>query len=201
MNRLFKILTVLFITLVIQSLAFAQDDDDVVVVGSVPAAGGCDPATNEVGNRGEGASTEDFPAGASFCFLATPDCSGTLKQAYFDNCYQIANHFIKIGVYLDDGDNAPDSGDTVVGCSSTITTTAVDEWVTVAETIGGAVSTGSNYWVCVHLESVVSNQRVCRTGTGTGFYKTGTGWYATPPAALDSMTSINENGDFYVSVE
>lgn len=160
----------------------------------------CSVDTNEVGRRDEDASTLAGSNNNMYCHLHTPDCSGKLYTAYLRHSSEDAEN-AKVCVYLDDGDSEPDSDDSLVECSGAIASGSSKGWKNAAMATNPAVSTGSNYWVCLlnensttwdsyYVASGVRRQRSC------------SGCYASPPATLDygSWLSGTSTRDMYVTI-
>jgi len=88
--------------------------------------------------------------------LWTAPCSGDLGTAkiYKDN--DGVQSSACIGVYLDDGDNAPDSGDTKVAFSSKAVDESGSGWIDVTFSTG-SVTEGSKYWMGIFVDEQATN--------------------------------------------
>ncbi len=85
----------------------------------------------------------------------------------------------KICVYLDDGDNIPDSGDIKIACSSVITSSTNNVWGT-GTFSSGSISEGSKYFIVSATDT--ASFYSYWTDTGTGRYYNGIGFYDNEPA-------------------
>lgn len=154
-----------------------------VIVAKKKAAT-CSVDSNEVGRRGEGGSNTQPTAERLYCNIFTPDCSGKVYTAYLYH-YGTGSANAKVCVYADDGDSAPDSGDSKVECSGAIASGSSAGWKSGAMASNPSVSTGTNYWVCFIPDS-----------TGWGYIytegaaaKTLDSSYATPPSDMTGSWS------------
>ena len=164
----------------------------------------CNPATHEVGDRGEYSTDVNLGTDDAICSGPyTPECSGTLKYGYVRHSGTGTDN-AKVCVYLDDGDGVADADDTKVGCTGAITGNADDTWYTDSSTIGGAVSTGSSYWVCVASNSTNWVSLMNTSGTHKRYTVDAFG-YTTPPNTLtgDTITLSDSSSEFsvYVTIE
>lgn len=108
--------------------------------------------------------------------------SGTLETGYIlHNSTNLDR--TKICVYLDDGDSLPDTGDTLVGCSASIESTAVEE-VSGAFS-GGSISQGSSYWIVIAPDTTdwagaydAGGSKICNEE-----------YYSSPPATMQGTWS------------
>lgn len=187
------------IFLLISFPAYAQMQGTGTGVLGVAAAAGCSVSTNEVGNRAEEATSQLLGSNNyMYCNLWTPDCSGTLTTAYLYHD-STSSHVAKVSIYLDDGDEAPDSGDARVDYTGVLTSTAA-EWASGAVTVGAIVSTANKYWVCMHTDS---GQWVRLYGNGiSNFYGSFEGSYTTPPDTLNGAwtETANRQMSMYITI-
>ena len=171
-----------------------------VVVGQpTGVAPTCSVATNELGTRNQGASNSYAGENKLECNLWTPDCSGKLYTAYLEH-RGTGTDYAKVCVYTDDGDSNPDSGDELLVCSGAITGNENEVWESAAMTSNPAVSTGTNYWVCMIGDSTGWNY----------FYTSGLArkdqtvenGYSSPPGNLTGTwnNSANYQLSMYVTV-
>jgi hypothetical protein len=154
--------------------------------GGGPAAAGCNPATNEVGNRATELTSQSCAADIAMCFLSAADCSGDLDTAYVYGSAASGNASVKVCVYSSDGGN-PGSGDLKIGCSGGIAESGGVGWKS-GVMDGGSVIASSSYWVCLFVSTTEAWSAV-RNSTGTLWYKATSGAYDTPPANLSSVTN------------
>jgi hypothetical protein len=164
---------------------------------------GCLAASNEIGNRNVEATNSALAKNYSYAALYTADCTGTINTGYFYHNDTTDGTNIKIGVYLDDGDNVPDSGDTKVVVSGSLDVDTTSGWLSVAINSGNVVN-GSNYWIVVMLENELPvNTNTARSSSGSARFSLGSsGHYTSPPATLDgTWTSLGEGSwSWYVTI-
>lgn len=153
-----------------------------VIVAKKKAAATCSVDSNEVGVRGEGASNTTSAENRIGCNLVTPDCSGKVYTAYLYH-FSTGDDNAKVCLYSDDGDSAPDSGDDLVICSGTIASGSSAGWKTDSLATNPAVSTGTNYWLCIISDSTA--WAYIYTSGVDQKYLVQAGAYASPPATLD----------------
>lgn len=178
----------LLLSLALSSDAFVRHR----VVGGVPAAGGCDPASEEVGERSVLASSSGFANNAAYCTRASASCSGTLADGYYYNADSSTND-LRIAIYSDDGDNVPDSGDSLIGDTGSFSTGGVNNWVS-ASIGSGSVTASSVYWVCVFTPSSTLAYQYSN-GTATETYEdTGKNCLASGCADLTAVSGWSEFG-------
>lgn len=171
----------------------------IVLGGTTEAAATCNVSTDELGIRSEDASTIAGTNNNIYCHLHTPECSGKLYTANLRHSSTDAEN-AKVCVYLDDGDSDTDSGDTLVECSGAIASGSTTGWKNAAMATNPAVSTGSNYWVCLVNEDSTSWDSYY-VASGTRKQKTCSGCYASPPENLDgTWSSATSSRDMYVLV-
>lgn len=191
-------LAILLISSAVESYALSAAVQAVCGVNSACAA-----ASNEIGNRNAEATNSALAKAYSYAALYTADCTGTINTGYFYHNDTNDGTNIKIGVYLDDGDNAPDSGDTKVIVSDSLDITTTSGWLSVA--IGsGTVTSGSNYWIVVMLQNASPDDtNTARSSSGSARYSMiSSGHYASPPATLDgTWTSLGAGSwSWYVTI-
>lgn len=169
-------------------------------------AGGasCNPANDEVGAKDEDTYGINIKVNNIFCQGPyTPDCSGTLAygNAWKYNDSTTASESVKVCVYLDDGDEAADDGDTRVACE--IATSAEDastgKWFTTTNKLGGAVSTANKYWVCLISAQTDWTNGFGSAGSFKRYTKTDSS-YSTPPDTLDGLSLSDSSSRLNVHV-
>jgi len=181
---------------------FSSPHSGIIARKNASGGGGCDTATNEVGDRSEESGTVSLNADIVLCYLSSADCTGTLYQAYLYHNNATASN-AKVGIYADDGNSTPDENDTSVVVSDSITGGTSTGWKTSSASLGGSVTNGSNYWICTMVESG-GNTFVAKSGDGAGaYYILSSGFYASPPANLGgSWDSLSESPiSVYVNIE
>lgn len=165
--------------------------------GSAPS--GCNEVTDKVGNTATDAAPPSLSKDVAYCQPFTPTCYGTLKKAYVNHVGSLTSSG-KVCVYSDDGDSIANSGDLKIGCSGDITSGST-EWAS-SDMDGGTLSSG-NYWVCIFVKSDAANTFAIDT-TATTYplaYKTSSGFYASPPANLNGLTTGSFRGySMYVTI-
>jgi hypothetical protein len=197
-----RIILSILLVLALATSTFAADMHQSLkmVMGSAPAAS-CATATGTLGNTNVESSIQSVVANRIYIRLVTLTCdagcsTGSLSTAYlYHNGTGEDN--AKVCLYLDDGDDTPDSGDSLVGCTSAITTSTQD-WATGA--ISGSVTCGSKYFIGM-ISDATSWASRRQTTSGTGFYQTISGSYTTPPSTLSgTWTSETVTRSLYVTV-
>ena len=182
---------------------FSSPHSGIIARKNASGGGGCDTATNEVGDRVEESGTVALNADIAICFPGTADCTGTLYQAYLYHQDTNASN-AKIGIYTDQDAGAdPGIGDLQVGVSGVIAGSTSTGWKASAASIGGSVTSSANYWVCIFVESGGSSW-LAKSGDGAGaYYVLGSGMYATPPANLDeTWLALSESPiSAYINIE
>lgn len=150
---------------------------------SAPA--GCSASTEEVGDRTQEATSQSISTDYAYVFRVQADCSGNLNTAYiYHNDTNVSS--VKIAIYnstqaalSDEGINA-----TLVEVSSAITTDAATGWKSVAMAGTEPVVAGNWYWIAIFKQLGGNNFITVRNSTATLYYKTTSGYYATPPDPL-----------------
>ena len=162
-----------------------------MTLGAGGAGGGsaCSPTTDKLGSTDISGSPPSRPKDVAVCHLHTPTCYGSLATAYVRHA-DANESSAKVCVYSDDGDSVANSGDLKIGCSADITSSAI-EWDSAA--MDGGSLTAGNYWVCMAVKSDATNTFSIDLGSTTRpfAYKTASGFYATPPANLNGLTTTS----------
>ena len=166
----------------------------VIAARNVPAPGGGCNMGNEI-NGLSGTGLEQIPYVTDY----TASCSGTLTTAYIHHDSAQTDN-IKLCVYLDDGDNVPDSGDTQVGCTDVITSNDTNGWASGA--ISGSITSGSVYWIMINTDGTAWYLKRNSAGADRSYYGD-TNYYASPPANLGTGTFTGEANIYpaYVVIE
>lgn len=181
------------------------------VVGLSAGSGGggcdsaCDPASNEVGRRTEDFGVGTFNAGTTCAAKYVPDCDGYLDVAYIRH-YGTNTATARCLVYLDDGDGAPDAGDSLIYAFSGVTNSSDGAWAASdASTDCDQVSTESTYWVVLAVDDNSANgwAYMYYGGAGSQFYTIATNFYDSPPSTLNGSWTgpTTRNLDIYVSLK
>lgn len=149
----------------------------------------CNIESDTVGTNDISGSSPSRAKDSVWCYLHTPTCYGSLATAYVRHS-DTNESSAKVCVYSDDGDSVANSGDLKIGCSSDITSSLI-EWKSSAMD-GGSLTEG-NYWVCTAVKSDATNVFTVDRGSTTRplAYKTASGFYATPPANLNGLTTTS----------
>jgi len=190
-----KKITFILCFLFLATSVFAQSN--ILVVKKKAAA--CSVSSNELGRRDEDSSTAAGTNAYMYCTLFTPDCSGKLYTAYLRHAATDTEN-AKVCAYLDDGDSAPDSGDSLVECSGAIGSGGTSGWKNAAMATNPSVSTENNYWVCIlNEDSTAWNMYYNASGSRRGMNCTGC--YASPPETLDgTWSNTTALTDVYITV-
>jgi hypothetical protein len=168
-------------------------------VNSVSAIVGC--------NLGDIIATHndayDVLSDGATCSQFTASCSGTLGYGHVIH-HGTSNEEAKICVYQEiDADVEPDANDNVkVGCSNAISSGSSEGTKTTDAVIGGAITSGNVYWVCVLGGAASFNVYYTNDGAYTMWF-IGAGFsYASPPANMGSgwSSSTTSNISAYVEV-
>ena len=172
------------------------------VIARKNAAPSCNPATNEVGDRGEYATGMNVAENNMKCIPYTADCSGTLGYAYAYHSGTDAEN-VKVVVYSDAAaGGAPVVGDLKIAASAAMSSSTDAEWAQSSGKLGGSVTSGNPYWVCLVSDSTVWVNNIQTTGSVSIWLNTGSN-YAAPPDNLDGTwgeTTTNEVS-VYVAIE
>ncbi len=157
----------------------------------VDAAGGCTASTggvdnDEIGLTSAEANNLTLNKGSTHLYLLAADCTGTLEIGYIRH-RSTDESDAKIAIYLDDGDNVPDAGDTLVGSASgAITSSGNGVWATDSSTLGGNVTQGVEYFLVIYVDAEAANnwKGYYRGGAATVWRELGADDYDAPPATL-----------------
>ena len=158
------------------------------------ADGGCDPATNEVGDRSVYGSVSTRAINTMGCHRYIADCSGTFGKAQVYHSGE-TDEDIKVAIFDSDyqtditTSQLPTSADTLVGSWVTIECATNDGWCTSgASKIGGSAVSGHVYLLCAIAGTTYWTHVRDTTAGGNYIYSiiAGTwGSYASPPNTLD----------------
>jgi len=187
--------------LIIFFLLFSLSAQAQMLQAVVGAGGaGCNSLVDYVGTNDQSGAPAARAKDSSWCFLFTPTCYGTLKNAYLIHA-NTSESTAKVCVYSDNGDSIANSSDLKLGCSSSMTTSIV-EWS--SQTMDGGTLTSGKVWVCLFVASGAANTWSAEkdSKTVTYYYNTSTGHYDTPPANLTSVSNSasGANHTMYVTV-
>ena len=170
-------------------------------VAGAGVAGGCNVATEYVGTKDISGSYRTVGKDVVYCYVTTASCSGALNTAYIRNTYA-AEYTAKVCLYVYDGD-APDAGDTKIGCSSAISGSTANQWDSAAMD-GGTVVSGTSYFICVAVDNDSANTvDIDVSGTDiTLYYRSLSGFYDTPPANLGGIPNniTDKQLSIYISI-
>jgi len=152
----------------------------------------CSPTTDKVGTDNTGGNPPNVAKDVTYCSLYTPSCYGSLQKAYVRHAGAFASSG-KVCVYSDDGDSIANVGDLKVGCSGDISSGST-EWA-YSDMDGGTLASG-NYWVCFSVKADAANTFALDRSSVTYplAYKTASGFYASPPANLNGLTTTSGAG-------
>ena len=183
----------LTLTLILFMVSQVHAYDPLLIFSGMPAAGGCNMGFESNGIAGYG--LDQLP----FVTNYTASCSGTLTTAYIHHDSGQTDN-IKLCVYLDDGDNVPDSGDTQVGCTDVITSNLANGWASGA--ISGSITSGSVYWIMINTDGTAWYFKRIGAAADRTYYGD-TDYYASPPANLGTGTFTGEAYHYptYVVIE
>lgn len=176
--------------LLIASPCFAAGPE--IFMGSgTSAAASCDPATKEVGSRTAYGTPYGFGADLAIVFLVTADCLGELDTAYFysDGDAGGSASNAKICIYSTAGSAAnPDSAEnTQIKCSDAIARGTGAGFKSAVMGAGGNItSTSANaYWMMITVQADGNSWvNTAKNDTTAIWYRSSTGYYASPPANL-----------------
>lgn len=158
----------------------------VIIGGSPPpAAEGCNPASNEVGDRTDysGANVEGIDVNMIYTFRTQADCTGTLGDAYIYHGNTTASS-VKVCVYASSA-ATPQSGDALIRCSSEITGGTSTGWKTVNDSASGSVTSGSYYWIALIVSGASNAWSLAHNASGTIYYLScESACYASPPSTM-----------------
>jgi hypothetical protein len=124
-------------------------------------------------------------------FIYTATCGGNLMNAFL---YHIGESIetAKVLVYLDDGDQVRNSGDTLVASSSVITSTSTPGWFSAAFSSGSLVS-GSKYYLVIAPGTAYWEGRKNTNGLPDGYYGS-TSYYSEPANMGTGTWTMYETG-------
>ena len=165
----------------------------------------CNSGTDYVGDKTTGRSS-DYTTAEDRIYLieytavcASGCSSGVLGTAYIEHAL-IGLDNVKVCVWAEDGDNTPDSGDILVGCSSVISGEVANTTYNDGGDIAGSITCGNDYWVGSITDSTGWGLKGDASGD-TMYYKDDAGSYASPPDPLpDSWSSIARPIEWYVTI-
>lgn len=152
--------------------------------------------TNDYGSEHTMISSESM-----YCVRYTAPVSGTLGKGYVQH-YGTGSENAKIYVYNDLGtDNTPDTSDTLLIASGAIAASADQQYATASD-LGGNVTSGGKYWVCVMADTTGFDLVRTATAATSLWYSGYTGGYATPPSTLQTMTEATSRAmSVYVEIK
>lgn len=160
-----------------------------ITIGSGGSSGGqsCNSAIDSLGTSNTSGASGSRAKDLALCSLFTPSCYGNINTAFAAHTGTTTSN-LKVCVYSDDGDSTANVGDLKIGCSGDMESGAT-EWVS-SVMDGGTLASGS-YWVCSFVKSDAANTFMLdQSNISAPFaYKTSSGFYATPPANLNGLTS------------
>jgi hypothetical protein len=128
-------------------LFFATPPQASYMVISGAGAGDACGSLTEIGYSSVAGTDADVQSAAPQANLYTATCSGDLVTAYLYHRFSQTDN-VKLCIYLDDGDSTPDSGDTLVACSNTVTGSSSSTWYNNTFSSGSLVK-DSSYWLVV----------------------------------------------------
>jgi len=145
---------------------------------------GCDPATDEIGIR-EANSTMATSSGVARLWLAVPECNGAIQELFVSRSDSDQAE-VRIMVYLDDGDEIPNSGDILVD-TGVIDPGPNSGWFSVTAENHAILDTASKYWMVeiVSETAAMTLGIINDTVDGKVYYAAGQHtWFDSPPANL-----------------
>lgn len=171
-----------------------------VVVGQPTAVAGCNPASDDVGDRTIYTGTNVIAANEMDCILYQASCTGTANTAIVDK-HATDSDQVKICLYTAQhtSSHTPDAGDTLLGCTSGDTTTTEGS-NTLTGDIGQAVTKDAYYWVCVLAGTGGFNLHYNSGGAVDMYYNTSSN-YSSPPGTLTGSWTLATTTDFSAYVE
>jgi hypothetical protein len=175
---------------------------NVTTVGGGVAASGC-TGTCKVGDTTTYSTAVSLGVEYMYCMRYAGAGTGNLSYAHISHDGTSSEN-AKVCVYSS-SDTTPQNGDAKIGCSGAIAANS-DAWYQSAGKLGGAVTDGTNYWVCIISDTTNwSQHRNNTTGSKTWYWYNGTGIYASPPATLTPPSSWSNTADrdisCYVDIE
>lgn len=183
-----------FILICFLIFGFSRPVDAISLIGSCVTSG-CNPASNEIGNRDVEANASAQGADSIWMFRLQADCTGDLDQAYFYSTQDATNGILKICIY-NSTDTTPvtdSAADSLVECSPEITTTEGVGWESPATFASGeGVVSGNWYWFVFLTSSFSATLNSVKANETTIYYDLSAGIYASPPASLNGISFDNE---------
>jgi len=169
---------------------------------SMGSGGGCDPASNEVGDRTTYAESGTLNTDEYYAIAHTADCSGELDTAYI-KAWGGAN--CKVCIYSDNGDGVPnDAGDLKLWCSGVMG--SADTWDSATGDVGIDVTNGVTYWIVTLSGGNTVHPYRTTAGSKRLYYGAAqAGDYTNPPANLGNLSSqisaANRDQSCYVTIK
>lgn len=199
MKKCISILVLLL--LLFPCLCFAGNLSKIkAVIAAKNTVAGCNESIDFIGSNSEGSTAAQHAAASVQSLnLWEPSCSGKLKTAYLKH-YTTNNQSAKIVIYLDDGDNVPDSGDTLIEASYPVTSSTT-EWISVALAGTNTVSTANKYWVgFITGGGVLAGWNRYYSDGLSNYYQITD--YSSPPGTLAGTWSSTANRQFsmYITI-
>lgn len=152
------------------------------------------PAPSGATNLGPttiGGSSDNWSADYAVLNRVQATGSGTLTTGFI-YAGTTATQNMKVAVYTSSG-ASPAAGDTQVGISGTVAASGAAGWYS-ASMSGGTITNGNFYWVCVFLQNSGGgwqHQYGSPNPAGSIYYRSGSGYYASPPAS--NLSSVVNN--------
>ena len=165
------------------------------VCGTGGSVSGCNPASEDVGDRAEWTGAVNGTNDDAKCLLAAASCSGTLGYGYAWHEAGSGTDNAKICVYLA-------STRALVACSGTISSSADGAWVETPGKLGSSVTAATNYYVCVVSDESIWTHGMYTSGSATveNVLEVGYDSPVDPLPAADS-TDTSSNLSVYVVIE
>lgn len=201
-----RLCLILFVLLLLAAPAMAEEPLQLARM-SGPMLGSGGGVVAACGNLGQttdyGSEHTDMSGDMIFCQRYQAPCSGSLGYGYVHH-YGTASDNCKIIVYNDAGSTpgVPDSGDSKIGNTSAISASA-DQQYKSSEKLGGSITSGNYYWVCV-VADPTTGWDIVRTATSANkiYYSIYTNAYTNVPTELASlMEATSRDISLYVEVE
>ncbi len=153
--------------------------------GSTKVTAVAGPSGSQLGLTSIAANPDAWGSDITLLYRVQATGSGTLTTANLYNSSGLSAD-AKVAVYTSSS-TTPDVSDTQVGISGTVSSNGTANWFT-ASMSGGAVTSGNFYWIAIFV-STAQGWTVHSPHTETLWYKTTSGYYASPPADLSGVTS------------
>ncbi len=179
MKRFFPILLCFLLTpslLFAENLQLARMNPYIAGSGSVGATYGKIGWDTQFGTDGT------LSGDVVHVYLATASSTGSLHTGYIYTGGEYSGS-VKICVYNKASSAPGNAGDTLIGCSGSITESGSGGWLNDGGNASGSVTASTDYWVAVMSNAVVD---IKRNGTATVWYKGASGCYAAPSTCLTS---------------